>query len=293
MLIGNGLLMHRQCATPIGGAVAHDRVAWNRWTDRNRFLGSPAFGAMPGTGYLPGAAWVMPQTSGAISSNKACQFLVSLPAATIAAGRNLEGNVQFSLSIPDAQMQLIVSASGNMSFSMALGGQVSGVVWGSGSLDFSLDIPTTTLGAIAGMFGNCLMQVSCSGTIRAIGHLEGHMLPYTELSPQNLAAAVWNAAASAYQVSGTMGAKMNQQAGSNPTAEEIAERILDTEGITPNAGDYVSLRQAMRLVIAYVAGNSDGGPNAPRFKNLDGDKVVLGGTADQNGNRVRTHLDLE
>ena len=39
--------------------------------------------------------------------------------------------------------------------------------------------------------------------------MTGEMTPFTELSPEGLASAVWNSLATEYKTSGTMGAKLN------------------------------------------------------------------------------------
>jgi hypothetical protein len=45
--------------------------------------------------------------------------------------------------------------------------------------------------------------------ISAIANITADITPFTELSPEGLAASVWNAVADAYNTSGTMGQKLN------------------------------------------------------------------------------------
>jgi len=47
-------------------------------------------------------------------------------------------------------------------------------------------------------------------TIKGIAVLEGNISPFTELSPKNLADAVWNAESNQYDTAGTMGKNANE-----------------------------------------------------------------------------------
>jgi hypothetical protein len=59
---------------------------------------------------------------------------------------------------------------------------------------------------LAGLFASATITVSPTGTIVANGALAGSILPYTELSPESLANAVWESLATAHNTAGTMGA---------------------------------------------------------------------------------------
>jgi hypothetical protein len=57
--------------------------------------------------------------------------------------------------------------------------------------------------------GNASFSVTASATLIGIGVLAGNITPFTELSPQNLADAVWQATASEYINNDTMGKQLN------------------------------------------------------------------------------------
>jgi hypothetical protein len=76
----------------------------------------------------------------------------------------------------------------------------------------------------------------------------------------------------------------NVAPGGGATVEEIWAYEIEP-GITA--------AMVLRGMLAYMAGNVTGGPDMPKFWDIAGTKVVIGGTADKNGNRVRTHLDLD
>jgi hypothetical protein len=76
------------------------------------------------------------------------------------------------------------------------------------------------------------------------------------------------------------------------TLESIARQILDLEVIETVGGNPISMRQSLRLANTYTAGDIIGGPDSPSLKSLDGTKNRIVGTADVDGNRSRTSLDL-
>jgi hypothetical protein len=65
-------------------------------------------------------------------------------------------------------------------------------------------------GTAAEISGNVEVTITASGTIKGIALLEGSITPFTELSPQNLANAVWNADSTLYTVNNTMGKNANE-----------------------------------------------------------------------------------
>jgi hypothetical protein len=74
-----------------------------------------------------------------------------------------------------------------------------------------------------------------------------------------------------------------RNAGGGATVEEIWAYEIEP-GITA--------AMVMRGMLAYMAGDLTGGPDKPKFWNIAGTKVVIGGTADEDGNRTREVLDL-
>jgi hypothetical protein len=104
------------------------------------------------------------------------------------------------------------------------------ILTGSGSI-------TATLQAI----GHAIATLSGTGTvspvINAIGHMEADIQPFTELSPQSLAAAVWSSLASAFNEPGTMGGIQNitqillrNKVVTDPSTGKMT--VYDTDGST-------------------------------------------------------------
>lgn len=64
-------------------------------------------------------------------------------------------------------------------------------------------------GVLQSIQGNVTSTGSLTATIKGIAVLVGSVTPFTELSPRNLADAVWNSESSQYTADGTMGKNAN------------------------------------------------------------------------------------
>ena len=108
--------------------------------------------------------------------------------------------------------------------------------------------------------------------------MSAELTPFTTLSPENLAASVWNAVAASYNTSGTMGEKLND-AGSaaNPWTEVIESGYTAAE--------------ILRLLASVAVGRTSGQPTAPVFRDIANTKDRITATVDDNGNRTNITLD--
>jgi hypothetical protein len=111
---------------------------------------------------------------------------------------------------------------------------------------------TATVRGQGNLNGTTAVTVSTSTSIRAVGNLEGHVTPFTELSPENLASAVWS------------------------------ETLEST----------YSAKELMRLVAAVQAGDATAMNTAPVFMALDGSKSRIEGTLSGSGGRTITVRDV-
>jgi hypothetical protein len=151
-----------------------------------------------------------------------------------------------------------------------------------GSADINITAPAALLGGIVDLVASAATTVSTNTTIRATGSLAGDITPYTELSPENLASAVWNAVSGNFDDSGSMGEKMN-------AAGAAGDPWIGTIEGTLTAGDI------MRIILAAVAGETtitDNGDNTATvvFKSQDGATARV--TADMVGSE-RTQITLD
>ena len=206
----------------IGGSPGTFRSMWGRGDRMNQSVGEGIPSKLAGipSGHLAPSSWVLPYKPGAMSSFTQCVVTVTPGTLNLAAGRNLSGSTTVTVTVDPAAGQLIVSASGSTSITFNLSAQLAGALSAVGSTAITVTVNNPTLGAIVDAVGATLVQITTSATPRATGNMVGNITPFTELSPQSLAAAVWNAIAAEYTESGTMGELMNTGA-SGLTAAQV------------------------------------------------------------------------
>lgn len=135
-------------------------------------------------------AWIPAQKAGGMASRSNILGAADL-AASGAMGINNEAALSGIGEITNAPLQLIVSAIAALSGSgeiatAGLAGKLEAVAALAGTGDL-----TAAIGALAGIFADLDGEGALTGTIRALGYMEAEVTPFTELSPQSLAAAVW------------------------------------------------------------------------------------------------------
>lgn len=240
-LIGNRTVLHKSPGRFLSGTVAsiersnfgkHGMLA-NRFQAVSRILGG-----IP-NGHLPPSSWSMPRTAGAIAARNEAEADLLADGLTLAAGRNMAGDAVFDFTLPDAELQLVVSATGEATFTFTQSGSLAGALQASGEATATFTVDAATLGALIDALGSASFSLTGSATPRATGELAGDITPFTELSPQNLAAAVWA-----------------QVIESGYTAEQL-----------------------MRILSAYAAGSATGLEGAnPQFTGIDGTTTRIDGT---------------
>ena len=195
-----------------------------------------AFGELAGQidGTVHPVSWLMPLQSGRISARGTeIDFTTS---TTIVAGFPIVGSVSATFTVGPSRLELVVSATGAVSFDFSLTGNAVAVIQAVGALNITFDVGPSTLGAESGIFGNSLITFTGSATARGDGNISGAVTPFTELSPQSLAAAVWDALLANHTTVGSAGyALANISAGSTP--EQIASAILAAAQATPIHAD--------------------------------------------------------
>jgi hypothetical protein len=230
------------------------------------------------SGHLAPSSWVLPYKPGAMSSFTNLVVTVTPGLLNLAAGVNINGSTTVTITVNPADGQLIVSAVGSTSITFDLAANLAGALSASGSTSFSFTVNNATLGAIVDAVGAALVQFSNSATVRATGNLSGDITPFTELSPQSLSAAVWEALASAYNTPGSMGELLN-------SAGAAADPLL---GVVEGG---LTLRDVLRILLAVNAGDATGLEGSTMvFKSQDGtvDRVEATYTS---GSRNVTSVD--
>jgi len=256
----NTTLLAQMPLRHLGGAVGTLRPMWGRTDLRNQSVGEGIPSKLAGipSGHLAPSSWTLPYKPGAMSSFTNLVVTVTPGTLNLAAGRNISGDTTVTITVNPADGQLIVSAVGSTSITFNLAANLAGALSASGSTAVTFTVNNATLGAIVDAVGATLVQFSASATPRATGNLSGDITPFTELSPQSLSAAVWEALASAYNTPGSMGELLN-------SAGAAADPLLGTvEG-------GLTLRDVLRILLAVNAGDATGLEGSSMvFKSQDG-----------------------
>ena len=148
--------------------------------------------------------------------------------------------------------ELRMSGSGSTSISVdVVSAALVGILEAVGSASIAISTNTPILGAEASGAGDATISMSVTASILpeddtppartasatfsitgtlipyAIGHMSGTALPYTELSPQSLANAVWQSPASENNATGTMGNKLNTASSGGVDLDALADAVLE------------------------------------------------------------------
>lgn len=251
-LIGNRSVLNKSLATfrngtATAGAFAGQTLSnFNKNGTRRNIFANNVVSKKDArhVGYLAPYTNLLPQVSGGLGSYKNLQAEIS-ESMSIAGGKNAEAALSAGLTVTNAALGLIVSLIASLSASgsitnaplIAVLEMVANTLSASGTLN------APTLGAIASV----LASLSASGTItsasmnNSIGYMESDITPYTELSPENLAAALLNSILANYNDPGTVGEALNNAgAAGNPwdallttnndagTMGELIQKLLKT-----------------------------------------------------------------
>lgn len=173
-------------------------------------------------GYSAGGAWVLPIVAGGMSSWQANPSLDG--SANMLAAVTLDGTTSIAL-VGDGNLALVVSLSGNgdvtlvgaggMALTISLAGNGTATIIGDGGL--SMLVPLSGAGDLA---------FTGAADLRGQLSMNGEWTPYTELSPQSLATAVWSALAAQNNEAGSMGDLLNA-AGGGGISGAVIDQIVD------------------------------------------------------------------
>lgn len=196
---------------------------------------------------------------------------------SIAQGINIAGALTGSGSVTaglSSVVGLVGALTGTGSVAGALVGttKLAAALGGTGSV-------SAGLGALAYMVGSLSGSGSVTGNLKGKALMEAAITSLTELSPENLAASVWNAVAASYNATGSMGEKLNDAgSGSNPWTEVIE-------------GSYTAA-ELLRIMAAALAGELSGAATTTIvIKGVDGTTDRITATVTSDGDRTAVTLD--
>lgn len=232
-LLGNYSVLHKSPGRFLSGTIASgDRYNFSKSGRlRNRFLGDHGFGvakfsALP-NGYVHKYSWSMAQSSGGLASYKALNANISTTDALLALGINIDANLDASISTTDAILALIVALQADLSASGTItDANMAIIILLEAALSTSGTITTAELQNIVSM----IAALSATGTLtNSITNLVNLSADISNASggsatPDQIAAAVWNAILADYNAAGSTGAALGDAGGSgNPWSALLAD----------------------------------------------------------------------
>ena len=152
------------------------------WTDEQ--IGLPQ-------GYRSGYTWLLPQKAGALKSANEAEGLGAF-ASTIAGGKNATASID-GLGAFTATGALVVSATASIAGVATFDGTILAALAASATIT-GTSSATGTITALGWGVTAITGTATMTGTRYATGELEAAITPFTELSPQSLASAVWSQA---------------------------------------------------------------------------------------------------
>lgn len=194
-----------------GGTLSSTRQLWGRTDLRNQSCGEGISDKTAGIpyGHRAPSAWNLPFKAGALSAFTNCRPSFTINTLNLVAGRNISGGASVTISVGPSQLDTIVSSNGQCVISFSVTGTVGAALPLDGSSSLSFTVGPSTLGAIVSAIGSSSVVFDDSATLIATGNMTGAITPFTELSPESLAAAVWNAISADFNLANTMGELLN------------------------------------------------------------------------------------
>lgn len=149
-------------------------------------------------------------------------------------GGPMEGSGSMEFTAPDGSLSLVISMSGNVAIAtltgdsmvlrMTVGLNGTGAFQLTGTNNLALIVPFEGAGTV-------LTMGAGATDLRGLLSMEGEWTPFTELSPEGLANAVWSSLASQYNISGTIGNKINSaSAAGDPWSADLSSYGIGTAG---------------------------------------------------------------
>lgn len=184
--------------------------------------------SMPDGNYPP-VTWKMPLKAGAISARNKL-----LGSGTLTANGNLGYQILASLSgsgtISNALgtliIDLVASITGSGTISNA---DMQAFLFALADLTGSGDITDADLEGIGELIAALEGAGVLVSTLTGEGELGASITAYGALTPEGIRDAIWGAASSSYNVTGTMGQKLNSAAVGGVDYNALAEAVLDAE----------------------------------------------------------------
>ena len=259
-LIGNRSVLNKSPGRFLNAGVGTLRSEFSKH-GMMRSAAYSSLSAIP-NGHLSPSAWVLPRTSGGMSSINFTTATVSGSGLAVG-GVTTTGTSSITLTFADAAGQLIASGGGAATFSLTSNNPLlTASINGTGTATALVSTNTPTLGALAD--GSGAVTITVTGT-------NSGRLPANDASPLRTGSA-------SFSLSGSLTPyAIGQMSGTT------AEYGLTNAGIANIVWSKVvesgfSAEQILRIIAAQAAGSATGLENGnPQFTGLDGVTVRIDG----------------
>lgn len=195
-------------------------IASEAWTDEQ--IGLPH-------GYRAGYTWLLPQKNGALKSVNEAEGVATFTGSG-ALGKNGEATITGTGTFT-ATGALVVSGTASVTGTSSITAVVLAALNGTGSLSGSATV-TGTIDALGWGVVAITGTATITATRYATGTLAAEITPFTELSPQSLASAVWSEALeagyTAQEIMRVMAAALAGEVSGAGTATVTIRDIADT-----------------------------------------------------------------
>lgn len=170
--------------------------------------------------YKIGGAIVPAMVAGGISSYQGEAIVVS-QTGTMLSAMTLIGSVTGTFTT-EGSASVTVQMNGNGTFTISQSGSINMTTALSGAGTWSIT-GDGLLALIVPFEGAGSLTFTAAANLKGLASMAGDITPFTELSPENLAAAVWNAVLSEYQDVGSTGKALNDAgAAGNPWSADAS-----------------------------------------------------------------------
>lgn len=260
-LIGNRSVLNKSPGRFLNAGVGTFRSEFSKHGMR-RSAAYSSLSAVP-NGHLSPSAWVLPRTSGGMSSINFTTAMVSGSGLAVG-GVTTTGTSSITLAFADAFGELIASGGGTATFSLTSNNPLlTASINGTGTAVATFSTNTPTLGALADGSGEVAITLTATNSGR---------MPANDDSPLRTGTATLT-------LTGTL----------VPYAIGSMSGTTEEAGLTPNGisnavwGKVIesgfSADQIMRLLASFAAGSATGLEGAnPQFTGLDGVTLRIDGT---------------
>ncbi len=200
------------------------------------------------------------RTAGSMSA--LIPFLDASFSGALLQGGPMQGTGSIAWTTPDCNLSLVVSMDGtatitfagnNSDLKLVIGMDGTGTMTMTGAGGLSMIVPFD---------GTGVMSLIGAGDLRGRMSMEGAWTPFSALSPEGLAAAVWGAVSATNNEAGTMGSKVNSAASGGVDLNALADAVLAALNATTIPVDVQSMNGS-EVIGTGVTGDAWRGVGVP------------------------------